>query len=55
MFSARQRFSCRQLEDWQSALEQALRRGAAGGAVRPGMRIAVTAGSRGIEIGRAHV
>ena len=49
MFSARQRFSCRQLEDWQSALEQALRRGAAGGAVRPGMRIAVTAGSRGID------
>lgn len=49
MIPVRQRFSCEVLENWQDALEHALISAGVNEVVRPGMRIAITAGSRGID------
>lgn len=49
MIPVRQRFSCEVLENWQEALKRALISAGANEVVRPGMRIAITAGSRGID------
>ena len=49
MFPARQNFSSEEIQDWREALKKAIKEAGAESSVRPGMRIAITAGSRGID------
>lgn len=49
MFPVRQNFVCASLKNRQEALKAALTQADAARAIRPGMRIAITAGSRGID------
>ena len=49
MFPARQNFSSEEIQDWREALKKAIKEAGAESSVHPGMRIAITAGSRGID------
>jgi len=49
LFPAKQTFSCEEVKDWHADLERALCDAEAKSSIRPGMRIAITAGSRGID------
>ena len=49
MFPVRQNFSSEEIQDWREALKKAIKEAGAESSVRPGMRIAITAGSRGID------
>ena len=49
MLPVRQHFSCEEIQDRRAALERALCDAGRDTAIRPGMRIAITAGSRGID------